>query len=205
MKARYDYVFETFVNFVRSHDINFYDPSLDIEQVITGILQIEIMCYDVTKLDFYEYSKDGFTYGDDNKNVIFINKDQYITRKRFTLAHELGHIALNHKLELDSIPDNIRETEANTFASLLLCPPFIVLKTLESYRYYTNITDEIIERLSSDFIVSEEAMRIVLHNLTWYLDKTKMDDDEEFYLPSLAIIHPKKYMSEFSRTYYGYR
>lgn len=205
MKARYDYVFETFVNFVRSHDINFYDPSLDIEQVITDILQIEIMCYDVTKLDFYEYSKDGFTYGDDNKNVIFINKDQYITRKRFTLAHELGHIALNHKLELDSIPDNIRETEANTFASLLLCPPFIVLKTLESYRYYTNITDEIIERLSSDFIVSEEAMRIVLHNLTWYLDKTKMDDDEEFYLPSLAIIHPKKYMSEFSRTYYGYR
>lgn len=205
MKARYDYVFETFVNFVRSNGINVYDPSLDIEQVITDILQIEIMCYDVTKLDFYEYSKDGFTYGDDNKNIIFINKDQYITRKRFTLAHELGHIALNHKLELDNIPDNVRETEANTFASLLLCPPFIVLKTLESYRYYTNITDEIIERLSSDFIVSEEAMRIVLHNLTWYLDKTKMDDDEEFYLPSLAIIHPKKYMSEFSRTYYGYR
>lgn len=205
MKARYDYVFETFVNFVRSHDINFYDPSLDIEQVITDILQIEIMCYDVTKLDFYEYSKDGFTYGDDNKNVIFINKDQYITRKRFTLAHELGHIALNHKLELDTIPDNVRETEANTFASLLLCPPFIVLKTLESYRYYTSITDEIVERLSSDFMVSEEAMRIVLHNLTWYLDKTKMDDDEEFYLPSLAIIHPEKYMSEFSKSYYGYR
>lgn len=205
MKARYDYVFETFVNFVRNNGINVYDPSLDIEQVITDILQIEIMCYDVTKLDFYEYSKDGFTYGDDNKNIIFINKDQYITRKRFTLAHELGHIVLNHKLELDNIPDNVRETEANTFASLLLCPPFIVLKTLESYRYYTNITDEIIERLSSDFIVSEEAMRIVLHNLTWYLDKTKMDDDEEFYLPSLAIIHPEKYMSEFSRTYYGYR
>ncbi|GEM_PF-4547457 len=205
MKARYDYVFETFVNFVRNSGINVYDPSLDIEQVIKDVLQIEIMHYDVTKLDFYEYSKDGFTYGDDNKNVIFINKDQYITRKRFTLAHELGHIALNHKLELDSIPDNVRETEANTFASLLLCPPFIVLKTLESYRYYTSITDEIIERLSSDFIVSEEAMRIVLHNLTWYLDKTKMDDDEEFYLPSLAIIHPEKYMSEFSRTYYGYR
>lgn len=205
MKARYDYVFETFVNFVRNNGINVYDPSLDIEQVITDILQIEIMCYDVTKLDFYEYSKDGFTYGDDNKNIIFINKDQYITRKRFTLAHELGHIVLNHKLELDNIPDNVRETEANTFASLLLCPPFIVLKTLESYRYYTNITDEIIERLSSDFIVSEEAMRIVLHNLTWYLDKTKMDDDEEFYLPSLAIIHPEKYISEFSRTYYGYR
>lgn len=205
MKARYDYVFETFVNFVRNNGINVYDPSLDIEQVIKDVLKIEIMHYDVTKLDLYEYSKDGFTYGDDNKNVIFINKDQYITRKRFTLAHELGHIALNHKLELDSIPDNVRETEANTFASLLLCPPFIVLKTLESYRYYTNITDEIIERLSSDFIVSEEAMRIVLHNLTWYLDKTKMDDDEEFYLPSLAIIHPEKYMSEFSKSYYGYR
>ena len=112
---------------------------------------------------------------------------------------------MNHKLELDNIPDNVRETEANTFASLLLCPPFIVLKTLESYRYYTSITDEIVERLSSDFIVSEEAMRIVLHNLTWYLDKTKMDDDEEFYLPSLAIIHPEKYMSEFSKSYYGYR
>lgn len=205
MKARYDYVFETFVNFVRNNGINVYDPSLDIEQVIKDVLQIEIMHYDVTKLDLYEYSKDGFTYGDDNKNVIFINKDQYITRKRFTLAHELGHIALNHKLELDNIPDNVRETEANTFASLLLCPPFIVLKTLESYRYYTNITDEIVERLSSDFIVSEEAMRIVLHNLTWYLDKTKMDDDEEFYLPSLAIIHPEKYMSEFSKSYYGYR
>lgn len=205
MKARYDYVFETFVNFVRNNGINVYDPSLDIEQVIKDVLQIEIMHYDVTKLDLYEYSKDGFTYGDDNKNVIFINKDQYITRKRFTLAHELGHIALNHKLELDNIPDNVRETEANTFASLLLCPPFIVLKTLESYRYYTSITDEIVERLSSDFIVSEEAMRIVLHNLTWYLDKTKMDDDEEFYLPSLAIIHPEKYMSEFSKSYYGYR
>ncbi|OGK13121.1 hypothetical protein A3A93_04135 [Candidatus Roizmanbacteria bacterium RIFCSPLOWO2_01_FULL_38_12] len=63
---------------------------------------------------------------------IFLNKDRPETRKRFTLAHEIGHYVLhkNDKVRYrideldysDNAEDTKLETEANYFAAVLLVP-----------------------------------------------------------------------------------
>ncbi|WP_157981320.1 ImmA/IrrE family metallo-endopeptidase [Aliidiomarina sanyensis] len=57
------------------------------------------------------------------------NKDEYGARSRFTQAHELGHVILNHVNEETTllrddrfINSDARETEANAFAAELLMP-----------------------------------------------------------------------------------
>ena len=85
------------------------------------------------KLDmkFFESDKDAFI----KNNVIYINRSLNKTRARFTLAHELGHILLNHK-ELKHAnhefenPTKLEEYQANIFARDLLMPA-IVLKELD--------------------------------------------------------------------------
>ena len=73
---------------------------------------------------------DGFTTALlDGKKLVFINDTKDMRRMRFTLAHELGHVALNHKLdpiarrntEFDEglTPD---EMQANVLHVTYLCP-----------------------------------------------------------------------------------
>lgn len=59
------------------------------------------------------------------------NKRDSLKRRIFTLAHELGHVILKHKIDeggekyrLDNYEyqDNVEETEANYFAASLLVP-----------------------------------------------------------------------------------
>lgn len=59
---------------------------------------------------------DGFTIITEECPVIFFNNDMPWCRIRFSLAHELGHIVLNH-VQRKGIED-----EANAFASALLMP-----------------------------------------------------------------------------------
>jgi Zn-dependent peptidase ImmA (M78 family) len=96
-----------------------------------------------------------------------VNKRHSLHRKRFSLAHELGHWVLGHTREyslegitIDSPPDpsevntknKIEETEANEFAGELLVPHMQLKKNLD------RIVD--INRLSSLFEVSPEVMTI---------------------------------------------
>ena len=69
---------------------------------------------------------DGVTQTDKNGNcTIMYKKDVSSERKRFTIAHELGHIALEH-LSFDGSSSqcsrNSQEKEANAFAGALLVP-----------------------------------------------------------------------------------
>lgn len=63
---------------------------------------------------------------------ILVNKNSSIQRKRFTIAHELGHVLLCHvgKYQLvnrePSSRDNPIEQEANVFASRLLAPACVL-------------------------------------------------------------------------------
>lgn len=59
---------------------------------------------------------DGFTLFGKAKTIIHINQEMPWCRLRFTLAHELGHIILNH------LPGPSIEEEANAFASSFLMP-----------------------------------------------------------------------------------
>lgn len=98
-------------------------------QIITLCKNLGIVCkaYD-TNFD----KRDGFSLIVDDVPHIYFNKDSYIPRKRFTVAHELGHILLGHvgKYELvnrePSSNDNEIEQQANIFASRLLAPACVL-------------------------------------------------------------------------------
>lgn len=95
------------------------------------------------KLKVYEYDPEDLKYDDElykefsnasgflvpDKNAIFVNKMESPGRKRFTIAHEIGHYVLKHKEshilkrdELSSLGTNQQEKEANAFAAELLMP-----------------------------------------------------------------------------------
>lgn len=79
-------------------------------------------------------SGDGFIIKDrDNKRIFINDKINNRNRRRFTLAHELGHGILNHNIdeihyrnsEIDNQND-IQETQANIFARDLLMPSIVL-------------------------------------------------------------------------------
>lgn len=91
---------------------------------------------DAAGLSCTEFQKVAMRDGD---GVVFYHKeiDLYhivykkgkLPRQRFTLAHEIGHIQLNHLTECDHLhykgsgkADKVLETEANVFAGRLLAP-----------------------------------------------------------------------------------
>lgn len=79
-------------------------------------------------------SGDGFVLENGTEKQIFINDNIHTRpRRRFTLAHELGHVVLEHDLtrihfrnsETDN-STNIQELEANVFARNVLMPAAIL-------------------------------------------------------------------------------
>jgi Zn-dependent peptidase ImmA (M78 family) len=70
-------------------------------------------------------------------------------RRRFTIAHEIGHLLLGHTCT-DPDLDNDPEAEANQFAAELLMP-LAILKI--DYKHERDL-----EKLAAKYIVSKEAM-----------------------------------------------
>lgn len=77
---------------------------------------------------------DGFTFAVCGSPMVFFNAVTSRQRARFTIAHELGHICLNHLewnrptvVNREPGPhDNPRETAANQFAARLLAPACVL-------------------------------------------------------------------------------
>ena len=89
-------------------------------------------------IDYYNIKLKPFSSNDKQafieNSTIFLNTQLIKTRARFTVAHELGHILLNHNNLAHTIHNendnkNIEEYQANIFARCLLMPA-IVLKEI---------------------------------------------------------------------------
>ena len=95
--------------------------------------------------------------------MILLNSNMGHCRKRFTLAHEIGHILLGHmpaQLANGSIIEaryGWQEAEANCFASELLMP----LPALEKFGVMS------IAGICEVFDVSPDAARIKARQLGW--------------------------------------
>ena len=131
-----------------------------------------------------EYSKlendiSGFLYLKDKTPIIFVNKLHPITRQRFTIAHELGHLILNHQGDLFVDKGSIlfrnthsqngivkEEREANRFAAELLMPEEILLKEFIENEIDIENADQL-NKLANKFEVSTQALTIRLTNLGW--------------------------------------
>ncbi|ROR90939.1 ImmA/IrrE family metallo-endopeptidase [Nocardioides aurantiacus] len=119
----------------------------------------------------------GMLIRDHGALTVGLNKRQVDKRKRFTLAHELGHLVLHRGRPLivdSSIRYNLRdstsatatnreEIEANRFAAALLMPEDAVRKAVQATQATT--PEELQRKLGRIFEVSTEAMGYRLMNL----------------------------------------
>ena len=96
--------------------------------------------------------------------LIGVNAKHHSRRRRFSIAHELGHILMKHRPESKCTREEIFQfnMEADFCASALLMPDVEVVKVLEEGK-----TSEVLAHL---FDVSEDAMKRKLD----YLQKSRL-------------------------------
>ncbi|OYX39801.1 hypothetical protein B7Z00_00040 [Candidatus Saccharibacteria bacterium 32-50-10] len=139
-----------------------------------GVSQPPVMLNEVVKQLKTEFiltvrgTKDHFppeifaiTYTDESGTIIGYNENASVTRQRFSVAHEIGHLKMGHthgqsSIDLDSSDND--EMEANAFAVELLMPQAVLAKDIKN-----GIKNP--EELARRYQVSPEAM-------WWRLSKT---------------------------------
>ena len=116
----------------------------------------------------------GLLLVEDGVAKVAINESHHRNRRRFTLAHEIGHVLLHaegDRVFVDrrffrnrwSSKGELREEiEANAFAAALLMPRSLIRQHLEAD---SGITDVDVFRLATKFQVSEQAMTLRLVKL----------------------------------------
>ena len=145
--------------FAKDSGIN--ELPIDLEKLVKklGIRLKEESLDDDISGELYRDQKDGSW-------VIVVNSNQTEARKRFTIAHELGHYVL-HRNESDVFEDEIffrsdekdlSEYQADNFAAELLMPKELFTGAL-------NEKGCTIETLAKKFGVSYVATRIRLSNI----------------------------------------
>lgn len=127
-------------------------------------------------------NSDGKIVRGNSKTLIKVNSEiPYEGKKRFTIAHELGHHLLHNKLDLELHNDNkdtlnwfksseqqakkgLQEWEANDFASELLMPEKVLRKFVENKRFSPNL----IKDVASHFKTSLTSVTYKLASLNIY-------------------------------------
>ena len=113
-------------------------------------------------------------YFDESPRII-VNKNDHVNRQRFSIAHEMGHLFLEHGLQKHTYEqtiffrakenknqNQILELEANHFAAELLMPSFLLKKRLNEKEYKKLDDKDLISKLATEFQVSTIAMQIRL-------------------------------------------
>lgn len=105
---------------------------------------------------------------EDGKPICTVRSTDVPVRRRFTLAHELGHYVLNHgrgfrdnaaSFNLSNYDQ--REIDANKFAAEILMPKLAINYVIEK------LGRKDVEDLAQLFQVSRQAMTFRLKNLGW--------------------------------------
>jgi Zn-dependent peptidase ImmA (M78 family) len=124
----------------------------------------------------------GALVANPKRAAILVNSEHHDNRKRFTIAHELGHHVLRHQFEegghvhVDrgnyislrgkraSEGVDPKEVEANWFAASLLMPTAL-LRERAARLGARALHDQHVDQLAEEFEVSTQAMTIRLTNL----------------------------------------
>lgn len=130
------------------------EPVISIQAVIKYLsesrnITISILEYDLPDNISGAHAKKG------DKHIITFNRNHHPHRQRFTVAHELGHLLLEHvnlqNNEEDFSTKKPEETAANKFAAELLVPLDFLKKDFEK-----GVRD--VKALANKYEVSEETM-----------------------------------------------
>jgi Zn-dependent peptidase ImmA (M78 family) len=115
-----------------------------------------------------------------NKPVMMINSGHHLNRRRFSIAHEIGHFILHKPLGIHvdkqsyfrsaKSAENLEEYEidANKFAAALLMPEEMVSKELDQFTDWLDSDIDVLAILADTFKVSATAMGYRLQNLGYY-------------------------------------
>lgn len=119
-----------------------------------------------------------------DEQVIGVNQKHHENRRRFTVAHELGHLRLhrgrplildtdtrvNFRDTVSSMATDREEMEANRFAAALLAPEPMVRRAAREAEFRT--AQELVLIMARRFEMSEMAMNYRLINLGIIADPT---------------------------------
>ena len=146
-------------------DLDRIIKNLNLRVFNTDMDELRKIADDGDKLD---ENTSGFLMRANGKHRIFVNKKDPMIRKRFTIAHEIGHLQLNHlgneekastifRDSTTSLGIDEKEVAANAFAAELLMPEDLT-------RYAYNLLKSVY-KIARAFGVSEEMVRYRLKNL----------------------------------------
>lgn len=124
-------------------------------------------------------SMSGFAYRKNGKKIIGINESDGDQRKRFTLAHELGHMLVHasddvtldksfiyFRDDTSTLGTDIKEQQANAFAAELLMPSNDLKKKIKSMDGIDIMNDDNkISELAQNYGVSLSAMSVRIESL----------------------------------------
>lgn len=158
-------------------DFKILNPPIPIFDIVTSI-----------GLQLMEYNLGNETSGvlviENGKGAIGYNPKDPFVRKRFTVAHELGHYMF-HRKENELFVDNfflmkfrknnsyskqeyLQEQEANAFAAALLMPQFFIEQEMKKDEYQNLHETDLITKLARRFEVSVPGMTYRLTNLNLF-------------------------------------
>ena len=149
---------EITINLLNRH--NYIDDMVDIANIVRQ------QNYNVF-IDDLDNNISG--YVDHENREVVLNKNETPERRRFTLAHELGHIILNandnsiqHRdnimnSQLDIYANDNNEVEANYFAGCILMPRNVFIREFNSIK---GDIDYKIQKLAYYFGVSKLAVNV---------------------------------------------
>ena len=148
---------EITINLLNRH--NYIDDMVDIANIVRQ------QNYNVF-IDDLDNNISG--YVDHENREVVLNKNETPERRRFTLAHELGHIILNSNNsiqhrdnilnnQLDIYANDDKEVEANYFAGCILMPRNVFIREFNSIK---GDIDYKIQKLAYYFGVSKLAVNV---------------------------------------------
>jgi len=138
------------------------NPIPDILAVVEGNVRIPVTVWPLAERIAGAYGLKS------DRAFIFVNSDQWPVRRRFTLAHELGHHVLHGTGIIDSDSDvfgnprSPREQQANAFAAEFLVPLVAVQNWMEREQPDGQVDLAVVVRLAAFFGVSATVARIRL-------------------------------------------
>jgi len=115
---RYEVIKTIITDFLEDYDVNSWPFNIIGLMRNVGIAVVRYSSFSLlTRPLLMTASEDSFYAKIGNRYTVFYNDSAPETRVRFSLAHELAHIVLEHLEESDDA-----EVEANFFASYILAP-----------------------------------------------------------------------------------
>lgn len=197
-----------------------YTPNY-VGSYIRKLLQIEGPVKDICKalerngiiiieFDFDSSLFDGVSFISDNGYpVIIVNKNFSNDRKRFSIAHELGHIIM-HSAITNLYPDHRnKEAEANIFASEFLMPENEIKNTLrdlkpneltELKRYWLTSMASLIKRAKDLGCITQDRYKYLNIELSRYGYKKKEPVNVYIDSPSIFMAAYNMYRNELGYT-----